>query len=297
MRTGVVWIIGIYQVDYLWVKSQANVCLRGVWKLSTFNDFFNILFCRYYLTWKGPRKGHGRVMEKSLNFILGFLYEPCKSSLYISAFQDLSPYLPNVIPGLKQSLLDPVPEVRSVSARALGAMIRGMGESGFEDLLPWLMRTLTSEQSSVDRSGAAQGLGEVIGGLGIDKLDRFMPEIIQTAERSDIQSHVRDGYIMMYIYLPGVFGDEFMKYVGPIIPSILKVRHLNEYMWHIQVYISCFWMEELLLAYGAKTVAWTRTVTWFSSSGWHTFSCYFIGRLLWRIWLLVRKDVKSKLLN
>ena len=71
--------------------------------------------------------------------------------------QDLSPYLPSVIPGLKMSLLDPVPEVRSVSARALGAMVRGMGESGFEELVPWLMTTLTYENSSVDRSGAAQG--------------------------------------------------------------------------------------------------------------------------------------------
>lgn len=80
--------------------------------------------------------------------------------------KDLLPYLPTIIPGLKMSLLDPVPEVRSVSARALGAMVRGMGESSFEDLLPWLMQTLTSETSSVDRSGAAQGLSEVVGGLG-----------------------------------------------------------------------------------------------------------------------------------
>ena len=35
-------------------------------------------------------------------------------------------------------------------------MVRGMGETSFEELLPWLMATLTSEASSVDRSGAAQ---------------------------------------------------------------------------------------------------------------------------------------------
>lgn len=51
-------------------------------------------------------------------------------------------------------------QVRTVSAKALGAMVKGMGESCFDDLLPWLMETLASEQSSVDRSGAAQGLSE-----------------------------------------------------------------------------------------------------------------------------------------
>ena len=66
-------------------------------------------------------------------------------------------------------------QVRSKSARALGAMVRGIGESSFEDLLPWLMQTLTSEQSSVDRSGAAQGLSEVVGGLGVQKLHKLMP--------------------------------------------------------------------------------------------------------------------------
>lgn len=57
----------------------------------------------------------------------------------------------------------------------------------------------------------------------MEKLHKLMPDIISTAERQDIVSHVRDGYIMMYIYLPTVFGDDFLPYVGPIIPSILKV--------------------------------------------------------------------------
>ena len=136
--------------------------------------------------------------------------------------KDLSPYLPTMIPGLKQSLLDPVPEVRTASARALGTMVRGMGEKGFEELVPWLMQTLTTEQSSVDRSGAAQGLSEVVGGLGVEKLQSLMPDIMHTASRTDITPHVRDGYIMMFIYLPVVFTDDFLPYVGPIIPSILK---------------------------------------------------------------------------
>ncbi|XP_052855214.1 eIF-2-alpha kinase activator GCN1 isoform X1 [Drosophila gunungcola] len=136
--------------------------------------------------------------------------------------KDLAPYLPSIIPGLKSSLLDPVPEVRAVSARALGAMVKGMGESSFENLLPWLMETLTSESSSVDRSGAAQGLSEVVGGLGVEKMHKLMPEIILTAERVDIAPHVKDGYIMMFIYMPGVFPEEFTPYIGQIINPILK---------------------------------------------------------------------------
>jgi len=136
--------------------------------------------------------------------------------------KDLAPYLPGIIPGLKSSLLDPVPEVRAVSARALRAMVRGMGESSFEDLLPWLMTTLTSETSSVDRSGAAQGLAEVVGGLGVDKMHKLMPEIIATAERMDIAPHVKDGYIMLFIYFPGVFKDEFTQYIGEVVQPILR---------------------------------------------------------------------------
>lgn len=36
-------------------------------------------------------------------------------------------------------------------------MVKGIGEDGFDDLMPWLMTTLTDPDSSVDRSGAAQG--------------------------------------------------------------------------------------------------------------------------------------------
>lgn len=60
--------------------------------------------------------------------------------------------------------------------------------------------------------------------LGVEKLDKLMPDVVQTASKVDIASHVRDGYIMMFIYLPLTFGERFTPYVGPIIPCILKVR-------------------------------------------------------------------------
>ena len=136
--------------------------------------------------------------------------------------KDLAPYLPCILPGLKSSLIDPGPEVRGVASRALGAMVKGMGEEIVKEIMPWLLETLTSEGSSVDRCGAAQGLAEVIGGLGLEKLNKFMPEIISTAERTDIAPHVKDGYIMLLIYLPMVFNKDFIPHIGSIISPILK---------------------------------------------------------------------------
>ena len=67
------------------------------------------------------------------------------------------------------------------------------------------------------------GLSEVMAGMGVEKLAKLMPDIIKTAEAPDIPPHVRDGYIMMFIYLPGTFGERFTEYVGKVIPAILKV--------------------------------------------------------------------------
>ena len=66
-------------------------------------------------------------------------------------YKDLEPYLDEIIPGLKNTLLDPTPVVRSHAAKALGAMVKGASEKTVESLLNWLMETLTSEQSPIDR--------------------------------------------------------------------------------------------------------------------------------------------------
>ena len=49
-----------------------------------------------------------------------------------------------LVPDLQAALVDPLPEVRATAARALGSLLRGMGEEHFQDLVPWLLTTLQS---------------------------------------------------------------------------------------------------------------------------------------------------------
>lgn len=97
--------------------------------------------------------------------------------------KDLQPYLPHLLPGLKVLLVDPIPEVRKAAAMALGTMVNKMGEDAFEGLVPWLLSTVRSDVSSVDRSGAAQGLSEVLSGLPLTRLEALLPEIVANCAR------------------------------------------------------------------------------------------------------------------
>lgn len=144
-------------------------------------------------------------------------------ALYLLTNQrDLSPYLPAVIPDVKSSILDPVPEVRSVTAKALGAMVRGSGEDVIVELMPWLLEKLACITSQVDRSGAAQAIAEVVGALGVSKLDSFMEQIIMTIDDPQLEPHVKDGYLMLFIYFPIVMREDFSPYIGLIIGPVLN---------------------------------------------------------------------------
>lgn len=73
----------------------------------------------------------------------------------VSDAKILSPYLVQVLPGLQDCLLDPIPDVRATSAKAIGSLFVGMGEEHEElrRLIPWLSATLSIETSPVERSG------------------------------------------------------------------------------------------------------------------------------------------------
>ena len=93
--------------------------------------------------------------------------------------------------------MDPLPEVRAIAARAMGSLQKGMGSSGgLGELLPWLLQTLRSEGSSVERSGAAQGLAEVLAVQGEAYLADLLPQLLANARHKN--AFVREGTLMLF---------------------------------------------------------------------------------------------------
>ncbi|KAE8244826.1 hypothetical protein A4X13_0g6225, partial [Tilletia indica] len=133
--------------------------------------------------------------------------------------KDFVPYLPRLVPLVRIVLVSPVPEARAVSAKALGTLVERLGEGHFIDLIPSLLHVLRSEATSVDRQGSAQGLAEVLAGLGVERMEALLPDIINGA--SSNRPYVREGYISLLIYLPATFGHRFSPHLGRIIPPIL----------------------------------------------------------------------------
>ncbi|KAG8380391.1 hypothetical protein BUALT_Bualt06G0010500 [Buddleja alternifolia] len=160
--------------------------------------------------------------------------------------KDMIPYIDLLLPEVKKVLVDPIPEVRSVAARALGSLIRGMGEENFTDLVPWLLETLKSDGSNVERSGAAQGLSEialqtvgtgaktlacqkldssrgskyeVLAALGTEYFEDLLPDIIRNC--SHPKAPVRDGHLALFKYMPRALGVQFQKYLQQVLPAII----------------------------------------------------------------------------
>lgn len=117
-------------------------------------------------------------------------------------------------------LVDPVPEARATAAKSLGALVERLGEVHFPDLVPGLIRTLKTDTSGVDRQGAAQGLSEVLSGLGMERMEGLLPDIIVNAQSP--RSTVREGFMSLLVYLPATFGTRFQPHLPKIITPILS---------------------------------------------------------------------------
>jgi hypothetical protein len=132
-------------------------------------------------------------------------------SSLINEAKDMMPYVPLLLPELKKVLIDPSPEVRATAARALGALVQGMGEESFPDLIPWMLDTIRADTTNVERAGAALGLAEVLAVLGPERVDVMLPDIIAGSANKAVS--VRDGNLMLLRYLPATLGASYQNQV------------------------------------------------------------------------------------
>ncbi|KAI9921758.1 hypothetical protein PsorP6_002282 [Peronosclerospora sorghi] len=139
----------------------------------------------------------------------------------INDAKDLAPYMVNVLPSLESQLMDPIPEVRAVAAKALGKLVKGLGERHFAEMLTWLLTALKdNEVGSVERSGAAQGLCEVVVALGVERVERVMRDDILPLARHPKYS-VREGVLWILAFLPQVMGKHFAVFLHEALPIIV----------------------------------------------------------------------------
>ena len=122
---------------------------------------------------------------------------------------------------LKKTLVDPLPNVRAVAAQSLGELVRGLGEMEFPDLLDWLISTLKSETTTVERSGGAQGLSEVLVALGPEKLEKTLMDDLLPLEDSP-EAAMREGMMWTLAFLPPVMGSHFADILEVCLPVVLR---------------------------------------------------------------------------
>lgn len=157
-------------------------------------------------------KERGTEIKKRSSHILG-------SIISLVEKKDFLPYLPKFLPLLREILIDPVPEARSIAARAIGILVSKMGEENFPSLVTDLFRILKSNGTGVDRQGSAQGLAEVLAGVGTERLDQVMPEIIANSH-SD-KAYMREGSVILLTFLPATFKENFVPYLQNAVSCLL----------------------------------------------------------------------------
>lgn len=125
-----------------------------------------------------------------------------------------------LIPAIKNSLFDSIPEIRASAAKALGKLSKGLGLANSVELLDWLNENLARNNlAASERSGAAQGLSEVISSHGDNFFSNQCKSIIQQAKSSEV--HLRESYRTVMAYMPTSFGN-FVNYLEVLLPIMIE---------------------------------------------------------------------------
>lgn len=95
------------------------------------------------------------------------------------------------------------------------------------------------ENDNIQRSGSAQAFAEIMISFGDAFIDKMLPQIIDSIREGD--THSKEGYLGIFVFLPGCLGDKFEKYFDLLLPLILeglsdesdKVRNVSNRIFEI----------------------------------------------------------------
>ena len=142
------------------------------------------------------------------------------SALILDPKRDLLPYMNELIPMLKNILMDPSPQVRASSAKAIGQLCKSVGEENVTGIMQWLHEKLVLPgiEYVTERSGAAQALCEVISAQGVTRLRKSLPTLLSYIEGDNVE----EGYMQVFVYLPALMKAQFEPFLEMCLPKILK---------------------------------------------------------------------------
>ena len=133
---------------------------------------------------------------------------------------DIFAYIDIIMPNLKNALFDSIPECRNAVAKAIGSLTKSLGAKYLEEMLKWIKGYLEKESDTIQRSGAAQAYAEIMIAYGEGYIDKMLPQIITMIREND--RHAKEGYLGIFVFLPGCLGDKFEKYFDFLLPLILE---------------------------------------------------------------------------
>jgi hypothetical protein len=134
--------------------------------------------------------------------------------------EDLMPYIKILMPAIKNSLFDSIPEIRASAAKALGSLSKGLGLANSKDMIEWLHSVLNAKQlHSSERIGAAQGFAEIISVHGVANFEATIKFVVAKAQEPEV--HIRESYRNVLVFLATSF-DQFVKYLPKLLPIMIQ---------------------------------------------------------------------------
>jgi len=130
----------------------------------------------------------------------------------------LRPYLPTLLPLLKECAVDPTYEIQREAAKAFGMLTQELPDWSRSTLQPWLSESISSKDLGI-AIGCAHAFSEVLLRLGRRKRGAYLAAIVEGCRSPDATE--RRGFLYLLDFLVEALKNEFVPYIRTAFPAAL----------------------------------------------------------------------------